>query len=90
MHMRDQRGSAADLAHVAIYASSCTHELVMQWVRRVEFFQGAGMRWVMFTVIVAIAAGAAALARGRAKRGHLDVGAVSDDWIAHHRSEPPS
>ena len=48
------------------------------------------MRWVLFTVIVSIAVGAAALARGRAKRGHLDVGAVSDDWIAHHRSEPPS
>lgn len=48
------------------------------------------MRWVMFTVIVSIAVGAAALARGRAKRGRVDVGAVSDDWIAHHRSEPPS
>jgi hypothetical protein len=47
------------------------------------------MRWVMFTVIVSIAVGAAALARGRTKRGRPDVGAVSDDWIAHHRSEPP-
>ena len=62
----------------------------MQSGQESEFFQGAGMRWVMFTVIVSIAVGAAALARGRAKRGHLDVGAVSDDWIAHHRSEPPS
>ena len=47
------------------------------------------MRWVMFTVIVSIAVGAA-LARGRTKRGRPDVGAVSNDWIAHHRSEPPS
>ena len=58
--------------------------------RRITFFQGAGMRWVMFTVIVSIAVGAAALARGRTKRDRPDVGAVSDDWIAHHRSEPPS
>lgn len=48
------------------------------------------MQWVVFTVIVSIALGAAALLRGRAKRGRVDVGAVSDDWIAHHRSEPPS
>ena len=46
------------------------------------------MWWVLFTVIVSIAVGAAALARGRARRGRVDVGAVSDDWIAHHRSEP--
>jgi hypothetical protein len=44
----------------------------------------------MFTVIGAIAFGAAVLLRGRAKRRHLDVGAVSDDWIAHHRFEQPS
>jgi hypothetical protein len=44
----------------------------------------------MFTVIVSIAVGAAAFARGRTKRDRPDVGAVSDDWIAHHRSEPPS
>jgi hypothetical protein len=48
------------------------------------------MRWVVFTVIVSIAVGAAALARARAKRNRPDVGAVSDDWIAHHRSEPPA
>ena len=68
----------------------CRNEFVMHEERRTSSFQGAGMRWVMFTVIVSIAVGAAALARGRTKRGRPDVGAVSDDWIAHHRPEPPS
>jgi hypothetical protein len=44
----------------------------------------------MWAVIIAAAIGAIALARGRSnKPSRLDVGAVSDEWIAQHRAELP-
>jgi hypothetical protein len=49
--------------------------------------KGAGMRWVMFTVLVSIAVGAVGFVRSRNRQNRLDVGAVSDDWIAQHRAK---
>jgi hypothetical protein len=43
----------------------------------------------MWAVIVAAAVGAFALTRRRSKPNRLDVGAVSDEWIAQHRAELP-
>jgi hypothetical protein len=41
----------------------------------------------MFTLAVSIAVGAVALIRGRNRPNRLDVGTVSDDWIAQHRAK---
>jgi hypothetical protein len=46
------------------------------------------MRWYALGIVVAVAASAVALIRGRRRRPP-ELGAVSDEWIAQHRSELP-
>ena len=49
------------------------------------------MRWFVITIVATVATaavGVAALVRGRAKRKRLEVGAVSEEWIAQHRASP--
>jgi hypothetical protein len=47
------------------------------------------MRWFLVSVVVAVAAGATALARKRARLNRPQVSAVSDEWIAQHRADSP-
>jgi hypothetical protein len=47
------------------------------------------MGWILVTIVVAVASGAVVFVRGRRKSNHPEVGAVSDEWIAQHRPEPP-
>jgi hypothetical protein len=47
------------------------------------------MGWILVTMVVVVASGAVAFVRGRRKTNHPEVGAVSDEWIAQHRPEPP-
>ena len=48
------------------------------------------MGWILVTtMVVAVASGAVAFVRGRRRPNHPEVGAVSDEWIAQHRPEPP-
>jgi hypothetical protein len=49
----------------------------------------AGMRWFLFTIVVAAAAGVVALVRARGKQNQPDIGTVSNEWIAQHRSDLP-
>ena len=47
------------------------------------------MRWYALGIVVAVAASAVALIRARRKQRPPELGAVSDEWIAQHRSELP-
>jgi hypothetical protein len=50
----------------------------------------SSVRWLMVTLIAGVAAGAAWMTRSR-RREHrrLEVGSVSDEWIASHRADSP-
>jgi hypothetical protein len=47
------------------------------------------MRWYALGIVAAFAATAVALFRARRKHRPPELGAVSDEWIAQHRSELP-
>lgn len=47
------------------------------------------MRWVIVAIVVGGVAVAALIARSRAGRGGPNMGAVSDRWIAEHRTDHP-
>jgi hypothetical protein len=45
------------------------------------------MRWFLVGIIVAGVAGTAFIARVRSRNKRLDVGSVSDQWVAQHRAD---
>jgi hypothetical protein len=47
------------------------------------------MRWLILTAIVGGLAGAVFLLRARSGTKRLDVGALSDQWVAQHRADQP-
>ena len=47
------------------------------------------MRWLLIALAAGCVAAAAFAARARARVRRLDVGSVSNDWIAQHRADEP-
>jgi hypothetical protein len=48
------------------------------------------MHWLIVTAVVVAGLAAAAFAiRARFRRGYLDVGPLSSQWVAQHRADMP-
>lgn len=48
---------------------------------------GASVPWIVLTLVAGSAAIVVLVARARSRRRQIDVGTLSDDWIAHHRAD---
>ena len=46
------------------------------------------MKWIILAAAVLFVAAVAKLMRVKAQRRNIKVGAVSEEWVAQHRSDP--